>query len=82
MKFRQITKINNEKYNGKVYDLTVEDVHSYNIDSLVVHNSAAGSLILFLLGITKQIDPIQNELLFFRFLTEDRKDPPDWQQAA
>lgn len=44
--------------------------------------SAAGSLILFLLGITKQIDPIQNELLFFRFLTEDRKDPPDWKQAA
>lgn len=27
------------KYDGKVYDLTVEDDHSYNIDGIVVHNS-------------------------------------------
>lgn len=39
--------------------------------------SAAGSLILFLLGITKVIDPIEYDLLFFRFLTMDRTAPPD-----
>jgi len=26
-------------YGGKVYDLTVEDEHSYNVDGVVVHNS-------------------------------------------
>ncbi len=39
--------------------------------------SAAGSLALFTLGITKIIDPIEYNLLFFRFLTEDRTAPPD-----
>ncbi len=39
--------------------------------------SAAGSLCLFANGITKAIDPIKNNLLFSRFLTEDRKDLPD-----
>lgn len=39
--------------------------------------SAAGSLVLFLLGITKIIDPIQNGLLFSRFLTMDRTALPD-----
>lgn len=39
--------------------------------------SAAGSLALFSIGVTKNIDPIQNQLLFSRFLTADRKDPPD-----
>lgn len=44
--------------------------------------SAAGSLVLFLLGITKIIDPIEYDLLFFRFLTRDRTSPPDWLKAA
>lgn len=39
MKFRQITKKSYKQYNGKVYDLTVEESHSYNINNLVVHNS-------------------------------------------
>lgn len=39
--------------------------------------SGAGSLVLFLLGITKIIDPIKYNLLFFRFLTIDRSAPPD-----
>ena len=39
--------------------------------------SAAGSLVLFLMGITKVIDPIQNGLLFSRFLTLDRTALPD-----
>lgn len=39
--------------------------------------SAAGSLVLFLLEITKLIDPIKYQLLFSRFLTEDRTAMPD-----
>lgn len=39
--------------------------------------SGAGSLVLFLLGICKGIDPIEYQLLFFRFLTMDRTEFPD-----
>lgn len=39
--------------------------------------SAAGSLCLFANGGTKVVDPIKYDLLFFRFLTKDRIDPPD-----
>ena len=39
--------------------------------------SAAGSLCLYLLGITKIVDPIKNGLFFSRFLTKDRTSPPD-----
>lgn len=39
--------------------------------------SAAGSLVLFMLGVTKGIDPIEYQLLFFRFLTMDRTAMPD-----
>lgn len=39
--------------------------------------SAAGSLILFCLGITKMVDPIKYNLLFSRFLTMDRTGMPD-----
>lgn len=39
--------------------------------------SAAGSLVLFSIGITNNIDPIKYNLLFSRFLTKDRTAPPD-----
>ena len=39
--------------------------------------SCAGSLALFLLGITKGVDPIKYGLMFERFLTEDRTAAPD-----
>lgn len=39
--------------------------------------SAAGSLVLFCLGITKMVDPIKYNLLFSRFLTMDRTGMPD-----
>ncbi len=41
-KYRLIEIENIEKvsYNGEVYDLTVEDDHSYNIEGIAVHNSA------------------------------------------
>ena len=67
-------KIISKKYvhhTGKVYDLEVEDIHSYNIDGLVVHNSGGGSVVNNLLGVTK-IDPIKHGLIFERFLNQDR----------
>ena len=39
--------------------------------------SAAGSLVLFSIGITNNIDPIKYKLLFSRFLTKDRTAAPD-----
>jgi len=59
------------KYIGKVHDLTVEETHSYNIEGLGVHNSAAGSLLSWCLDITK-IDPIRFDLYFERFLNPER----------
>lgn len=65
MKFRQITGKEYFHHKGKVYDLTVEDSHSYNIDGLIVHNSGAGSLVAYSTGITK-VDPLEYDLLFER----------------
>lgn len=42
----------------------------------VARGSASGSLVCFLLGIT-QLDPIEYDLLFERFLSNDRSKPPD-----
>ena len=39
--------------------------------------SAAGSLLLFSLGVTKNIDPIKNKLWFSRFMTAERTAMPD-----
>lgn len=39
--------------------------------------SAAGSLVAYLIGITDIIDPLQYDLLFERFLNEDRVTMPD-----
>lgn len=43
--------------------------------------SAAGSLVLWCIGITKNIDPIKYDLLFGRFLTIDRTGLPDYMIA-
>lgn len=60
------------------YMLIVEDlVKNCGVITGPGRGSAAGSLVLFLLGVTKQIDPIKYNLLFFRFLTADRTSPPD-----
>lgn len=64
----KLTKIVSKKsyhYTGKVYDLEVEDIHSYNIDNLVVHNSGGGSVVNNFLGITS-IDPVKYGLIFER----------------
>ena len=64
------------RHKGKVHDLCVEGRHTYNAEGLAVHNSAAGSLVSYCLGLT-DIDPIEYGLLFERFLDEGRPDPPD-----
>ena len=56
-----------------VYDLNVDVDHNYVVEGIVVHNSAAGSLVLRCLGVTK-IDPIEHNLLFERFLDASRLD--------
>ena len=71
IKFTKIVKKEYEDYDGKVYDLCVQDCHSYNIENLVVHNSGAGSLVNYALGITK-INPLEYDLLFERFLNKER----------
>ena len=65
-----------EHYKGKVYDLTVENSHTYNVESLSVHNSACGSLVSYALGIT-DLDPIKHGLMFERFLDPARSDMVD-----
>jgi DNA polymerase-3 subunit alpha len=59
-----------------VYDFTVEDDHSYTTTNYTVHNSAAGSLVAYSLGIT-DIDPMKYDLLFERFLNPERVSMPD-----
>jgi DNA polymerase-3 subunit alpha len=66
-----VKNIRRVQHKGKVHDLCVENTHTYNIEGLAVHNSAAGSLISYCLGIT-DVDPIEYGLLFERFLDESR----------
>lgn len=82
---RQTSSFNNGKYlfvkikdkktisnsSKKVYDLTVKDNPSYHTDGFIVHNSAAGSLILNLISVTK-IDPVKYGLFFERFISKTR----------
>lgn len=60
-----------------VYDLTVDVSHSYSTSSFVVHNSGGGSLVAYLLGIT-EIDPVEHDVLFERFMTKGRTELPDF----
>lgn len=64
------------KHKGKVHDLTVENSSSYNVEGISVHNSAAGSLLSWVLDIT-QIDSLHFDLYFERFLNPARKGAPD-----
>lgn len=76
MEFQKITDKAEMHYNGDVYDLTIQDEHSYNIDDIVVHNSGGGSLVCYALDIIK-IDPLKYDLLFERFLNPERAHIPD-----
>lgn len=68
----RIRSIEIKKDVKKVYDLSIEgDEHNYLTSSFLTHNSSAGSLICYCLGIT-QVDPIFEGLLFSRFISENR----------
>lgn len=62
--------------NQKVYDLTIEGHPSFLTDFGTVHNSAPGSVVVYCLGITN-IDPMEHNLFFERFLNPDRISMPD-----
>jgi error-prone DNA polymerase len=61
------------------YFLTVNSIVAYARSQGILcqgRGSAANSMICFVLGITS-IDPIKHQLLFERFLSDSRKEPPD-----
>jgi DNA polymerase-3 subunit alpha len=62
------------------YFLVVSDMINWAKDNNIFvgpgRGSAAGSLVCYLLGIT-EVDPIQYDLLFFRFINPERNDFPD-----
>lgn len=67
--------------NYAYYFLTVHDIvaHARSLDPPILcqgRGSAANSLVCYFLGITP-IDPVQEKLLFSRFLSEERNEPPD-----
>jgi len=63
------------------YFLTVHDIvrHARSLDPPILcqgRGSAANSVVCYLLGITS-VDPVKHTLLFSRFLSEERDEPPD-----
>lgn len=70
------------KFNYACYFLTVHDMVKFARETAKPpilcqgRGSAANSIVCYLLGITG-VDPIANKLLFSRFLSENRNEPPD-----
>ncbi len=65
--------------NYAFYFLTVHDVVAFARARGILcqgRGSAANSVVCFLLGITS-VDPVKHSLLFSRFVSADRKEPPD-----
>jgi error-prone DNA polymerase len=61
------------------YFLTVHDVVAWARSQNILcqgRGSAANSVVCYCLGVTA-IDPIEHKLLFSRFISENRKEPPD-----
>lgn len=71
-----VKNIKFKRYQGKVYDFTVEKDVSYVANDITVHNSVAGSIVSYALGITN-VDPLEYNLLFERFLNPSRISLPD-----
>jgi error-prone DNA polymerase len=69
------------RLNYAAYFLTVYDIVKYARAQeppilCQGRGSAANSLVCYLLGVTS-VDPVTNNLLFSRFLSEERAEPPD-----
>ncbi|MFZ4688915.1 MAG: error-prone DNA polymerase [Polymorphobacter sp.] len=61
------------------YFLTVHDIVAFAQGRDILcqgRGSAANSAVCYVLGITA-VDPVKNNLLFSRFISEERKEPPD-----
>ncbi len=61
------------------YFLTVHDIVAFAQGEGILcqgRGSAANSAVCFVLGITA-VDPLENSLLFSRFVSEERSEPPD-----
>jgi len=69
---KNITEVKEDK----VYDIEVEDDHSYLTSNFASHNSGSGSMIGYLLGI-HEADPIKYNLIFERFQNKNKLSPPD-----
>ena len=73
----EFTLIRAEQY--ACYFLTVHDIVCYARSCGILcqgRGSAANSVVCFLLGVTS-VDPMQHDLLFSRFMSSERKEPPD-----
>ena len=67
------------KRNYAYYFLTVHDIVAFaRMEGILCQGrgSAANSMVCFLLGVTS-IDPARHDLLFSRFVSEERGEPPD-----
>lgn len=67
------------RQNYAAYFLTVHDIVAFAQGEGILcqgRGSAANSAICYVLGITA-VDPLKNNLLFSRFISEERKEPPD-----
>ncbi len=65
--------------NYAYYFLTVHDVVAHARSKGILcqgRGSAANSVVCFMLGITS-VDPVKHDLLFSRFVSEKRNEPPD-----
>ncbi|WP_321326947.1 error-prone DNA polymerase [uncultured Parasphingorhabdus sp.] len=68
-----------EKMDYAPYFLTVHDIVKFAQTQNILcqgRGSAANSAVCYLLGITSA-DPMEHDLLFSRFISEERREPPD-----
>ena len=68
-----------EKLDYAHYFLTVHDIVHYARSQHILcqgRGSAANSAVCFMLGVTS-VNPVEVDLLFERFLSEERREPPD-----
>lgn len=68
-----------EELGYESYFLTVHDIVAFARRERILcqgRGSAANSVVCFVLGIT-ELDPMQHRLLFERFLSRERNEPPD-----